>query len=180
MSRSSCSIWSSKPDHEWKSASSDPAAKIRRAVISPTISSRPTFIARPKPWCGIPATVPSEQAALVPGLGPDIHVLVLERDRGDQVGPAGQDAAGLRAADRLAAGEDDQIGPFGDEAAQIRARRQLGRGVDDHRQAVACAISATTGSGTQPGVSRIGQATAAVRSVIAASICQGIVPPAPG
>ena len=109
-----------------------------------------------------------------PGLGTDVHVLMLEGDGGDQVGAAGQDAAGLRAADRLAAGEDDQIGALGDEAAQVRAGWELGGGVDDDRRRRGRARSRRPQAReTVPGVSRIGQATAAVRSVMASSICQG-------
>src|SRR5215204_7311306 len=62
-----------------------------------------------------------EQRAPRPGLRTHIHILMLERDGGDQVRPAGEDAAGLRSADRFASREDDQIRAFGDEPAQVRA-----------------------------------------------------------
>ena len=98
---------------------------------------------------------------------------MLQGHGGDQVGAAGQDTAGLRTADRLTTGEDDQIGALGDEATQVRAGRQLSRGVDDNRHAAGVGDPQTSGKETVPGVSRIGQATDAVRSVMATSICQG-------
>src|SRR5215204_4187522 len=72
-----------------------------------------------------------EQRAPRPRFRAHIHVLVLERDGGDQIGPAGKDAAGLWPADRFAAREDDQIRAFRDESAQVCARRQLSSGIND-------------------------------------------------
>src|SRR5215213_7890496 len=76
-----------------------------------------------------------EQRSPRPGFRAHIHVLVLERDGGDQVGPAGEDAAGLWSADRFAAGEDDQIRAFRDEPSQVCAGWQLGSGIDNYGNA---------------------------------------------
>src|SRR5829696_7777136 len=72
-----------------------------------------------------------EQRAPRPRFRAHIHVLVLERNGGDQVGPAGEDAAGLWPADRFAAREDNQIRAFRDESAQVCARRQLSSRIND-------------------------------------------------
>ena len=69
----------------------------------------------------------------------ETRVLVLERDRLDQIGPSDEDAGSLRAADRLAAAEGDQIGTLRDEAPQVLDWWQRGGGVDDDRQAVPAA-----------------------------------------
>ena len=45
---------------------------------------------------------------------------------------AAQHAAGLRTAQRLAAGEGHEVGAVADEAPEIGLRRQLSRGIDDH------------------------------------------------
>ena len=60
---------------------------------------------------------------------------MLEGRSHDQVAPAAEDAGGLRAADRLAAGKDDEVGALGDEAPEVRLGRQFRRRVDDHRHA---------------------------------------------
>src|SRR5215211_595371 len=72
-----------------------------------------------------------EQWAPRPSLRAHVHILMLERDGGDQVRPAGEDTAGLRPADRFAAREDDQIRAFRDESAQVCARRQLSSRIND-------------------------------------------------
>ena len=48
-----------------------------------------------------------------------VEVEVLQRHRHDQIAPAGQNPAALRAAQSLAAAEGDQVGTGVDEAAQI-------------------------------------------------------------
>jgi hypothetical protein len=105
---------------------------------------------------------------------------VLERDRRDEVGPA--------ATIPLAWGPPIDLPPekTTTSAPSATNRRRFDRGGSSAAASTitgtprAWAISQTSGRGTVPGVSRIGQATAAVRSVIAASICQPKVPPAPG
>ena len=66
----------------------------------------------------------------------DVHVLVLERDRQDQVLAAGQDAARLRPQDVLAAAERDEVGALVDQRVQVLGRRQRHRRVDDDGQIV--------------------------------------------
>src|SRR5215208_3171265 len=65
-----------------------------------------------------------------------VVVELLERCRLDELAPAGEDARGLRPADRLAARESDEVGPFGDETLQVLGRRQLTGRIDDQRQAM--------------------------------------------
>jgi hypothetical protein len=93
----------------------------------------PTNLHRtPEPLMRHPGQVPRiEQRTPRPRFRTHIHVLMLERDGGDQVGSAGEDAACLWAADSLAAREGDQIRAFGDEAAQVGARWQLSGGIDN-------------------------------------------------
>ena len=61
---------------------------------------------------------------------------------------AGEDARGLRSAQRLAAGEGHEVGAERDEALEVLLGRQLGRGIDDQRHAVGAAHG---GDGRQVG-----------------------------
>ena len=54
----------------------------------------------------------------------------------DQIASPGQDAARLRATDRLATRKRDQISSVSDEALQVRAWWQLGRGIHDDGHAL--------------------------------------------
>ena len=76
-----------------------------------------------------------QQAAAGPRRGQHVEVLVLERDRPDEVRPAGKEPRCLRAADGLATAERDKVGAGGDEPAEI-VRGEVHRTVDQHRQAV--------------------------------------------
>jgi hypothetical protein len=63
----------------------------------------------------------------------EVEVEELERCGQHQVTPPGEDAAGLRAPQRLAARKGHEVCAFRNEAPEIVLRRQLRRGVDDHR-----------------------------------------------
>ena len=60
-----------------------------------------------------------DQVSPRPRLGMHVHVLMLQRDGSDQVGPPGQNAGCLRSPDCLPAGKADQRRPLFDEAAQV-------------------------------------------------------------
>ncbi len=72
-----------------------------------------------------------DQPARRPRLGVDVHVLVLERDRRDEVAPASQDARCLRPLDVLAAGEAHEVRADVEEAAQVGHGRQRDGAVHD-------------------------------------------------
>ena len=72
-----------------------------------------------------------EQRAAGPGGRQDVHVLLLEPDRDEQVGPTGQEPRRLRPADRLAAAERDEVGAGVDEPAQVR---RAAAGSSTHRR----------------------------------------------
>ena len=57
-----------------------------------------------------------DQLGRRPGVGRHVHVELLQQRRGHEIAPAGEDAGGLRPAQRLAAGEGDEVGAHGDEA----------------------------------------------------------------
>ena len=119
--------------------------RLERRDQARRCSSLPTLKPRPTPWCGGPTTVPSPispRAGHVSGV--DVHVLVLERDRGDEVAPARQDAAGLGPLDVLAAAERDQVGALLEENPQVVRGRQGHRRVHDERQPMSCATRATS------------------------------------
>ena len=74
-----------------------------------------------------------------PGLGRHVHVDLLQQRRGDKIAAAGEDAGGLRPAQRLAAGEGHQIGAHRGEALEVLPGRPLRGGVDDQRHAIGAA-----------------------------------------
>ena len=78
-----------------------------------------------------------DELAPRPGLRVDVHVLVLQRRRQDQLLPTGEDARRLGAANVLAAAEGDQVGAHAHDRPEVGGRRQRDRGVDDDRQVVA-------------------------------------------
>ena len=75
-----------------------------------------------------------------------VEVEHLQQRRGHQVAPPGQDAAGLRPAQRLAAGEADEVGALRQEPPQVLPRRQCAAASTSTGRPRAWAMAATSGS----------------------------------
>ena len=70
-----------------------------------------------------------------PHVPEDVEVEVLQGSGHHQVTPAGKQAAGLGAPQRLAPGEGHEVGAFRNETPEIVLRWQLRGGVDQHGNA---------------------------------------------
>ena len=79
------------------------------------------------PWSGGPSRrpLPSSFSPQRPCLHHYVHVLMLQRNRLDEVAATYQDSGGLGALYCLAAGEGDEVRPRGDKTPQVFCGRQV-------------------------------------------------------
>ena len=85
-------------------------------------------------WAGEDALI--HEAAIGPGFWKNIHILLLQIGRKDQISLSTKKTAGLGALNMFAAAEGDQIGPLGYEFSQVLLRRQLRSSINNDRNGV--------------------------------------------
>src|SRR5262245_59997266 len=75
----------------------------------------------------------AHKMAIWPGLGKDIHVLLLQAGRKNEVLPSTENSSRLRSLHVLSSAEGDEIGPLRNEVSQILAWREFCGSVHDDR-----------------------------------------------